>query len=107
MTFDLSTGKGLAVKSTMLLYWDIHKGTWRSPKGRFMNRMDRVLINYKFSNFIQNIRMARGADCDYGHYLVNVKIKLRRIQLNTIMISPNWETKYLGAVIRHVQLLIW
>ncbi|KAL4084269.1 hypothetical protein QTP88_028094 [Uroleucon formosanum] len=73
----LATGKGFIIKSTMFPQKNIHKGTWRSPDGRYTNQIDHVLINSRFSNCIQDVRTVRGADCDSDHYLVKVKMKLK------------------------------
>lgn len=74
---DLGTQKSLVIKSTMFPHKNIHKETCtrRSPDGRYTNKIDHVLINLRFSNYIQDIRMVRGANCDSDHYLVT-KIKI-------------------------------
>ncbi|KAL4096954.1 hypothetical protein QTP88_021820 [Uroleucon formosanum] len=74
---NLATGKGFIIKSTMFPHKNFHKGTWRSPDGRYTNQIDHVLINSRFSNCIQDVRTVRGADCDSDHYLVKVKMKLK------------------------------
>jgi hypothetical protein len=61
----------------MFPHKNIHKGTWRSPDGRYTNQIDHVLINLRFSNCIQDIRTVRGTDCDSDHYLIKVKMKLK------------------------------
>lgn len=77
---DLAAGNGLVIKSTMFPHKNIHKGTWRSPDGRYTIQIDHILVNSMFKNCIQDVRSIRGADSDSDHYLVRgkMKIKLKR-----------------------------
>jgi len=74
---DLATERGLVVKSTMFPHKTIHKGTWSSPDGKYINQIDHILINLRFSNCIQDVRTVRGADSDSDHFLVKGKIKVK------------------------------
>jgi len=47
---DLAVGKGLVIKSTMVPHKNIHKGTWRSPDGTYINQVDYILVNSRFKN---------------------------------------------------------
>jgi len=64
---DLTVGKGLEIKSTMFPHTNIHKETWRSPDGRYTNQIDHILVNSRFKNCIQDVRLIRGADLDSDH----------------------------------------
>ncbi|VVC40451.1 Hypothetical protein CINCED_3A013436 [Cinara cedri] len=76
---DLATGKGFRIMSTMFPHKDIHKGTWRSPNGQHINQIDDNLVNERFTNAINDVRVYRVADCNSDHYLVvgkfNIKLK--------------------------------
>ncbi|KAL4085374.1 hypothetical protein QTP88_027233 [Uroleucon formosanum] len=78
---DFATGKGFRIMSTMFPHKDIHKGTWKSPDG-YVNQIDHILINERFINAVNDVRVYRGADCNSDHYLVagklNIKLKTRR-----------------------------
>jgi len=79
---DLATGKGLKIKSTMFPHKEVHKGTWRSPDGRYVNQIDHILVNSRFSNCILDVRTFRGADCGSDHFLVvgKLKVTLKKIE---------------------------
>jgi len=78
---DFAIGNGLVIRSTMFPHKNIHKGTWRSPDGRYTNQIDHILVNSRFKNCIQDVRSIRGADSDSDHYLIrgkmNIKLKKR------------------------------
>ncbi|VVC41512.1 Endonuclease/exonuclease/phosphatase,Reverse transcriptase domain [Cinara cedri] len=79
---DLATGKGFRIMSTMFPHKNIHKGTWRSPDGQHINQIDHILVNKRFTNAINDVRVYRGTDCNLDHYLVvgkfNIKLKARQ-----------------------------
>ena len=77
---DLATGNGLVIKSTMYPHKNIHKGTWKSPEGRYTNQIDHILVNSRYKNFIQDVRSIRGADSDSDNYLVRGKMKRRKYE---------------------------
>ncbi|KAL4152896.1 hypothetical protein QTP88_000729 [Uroleucon formosanum] len=68
---------GLKIKTTSLPHKEIHKGTWRSPDGRYINQIDHVLVNARFSNSILDVRTFRGAECGSDHFLVLGKLKVQ------------------------------
>ncbi|KAF0714277.1 ribosome biogenesis protein TSR3 isoform X1, partial [Aphis craccivora] len=79
---ELATGMGLKIKSTSFPHNKIHKGTWRSPGGRYINQIDHVLVSARFSNSILDVRTFRGAECGSDHFLVfgKLKVKLKKIK---------------------------
>jgi len=74
---DFAIGNGLVIRSTMFPHKNIHKGTWRSPDGRYTNQIDHILVNSRFKNGIQDVRSIRGADSDSDHYLIRGKMKIK------------------------------
>lgn len=54
----------------------------RSPDGRYVNQLDRILVNSIFSNCFLDVRTFRGADYDSDHFLVagKLKVKLKKIE---------------------------
>jgi len=72
---DLATERGLVVKSTMFPHKTIHKGTWSSPDGKYINQIDHILINLRFSNCIQDVRTVRGAVVTPITFLLKEKLK--------------------------------
>lgn len=74
---DFAIGNGLVIRSTMFPHKNIHKGTWRSPDGRYTNQIYHILVNSRFKNCIQDVRSIRGADSDSDHYLIRGKMKIK------------------------------
>jgi len=60
----------------MFKHKNIHKGTWRSPNGLYVNQIDHMLVNSRFTNTMLNIKRARGADRDTEHMLLVGKLKV-------------------------------
>lgn len=79
---DLAIGKGLKIKSTMFPHREVHKGTWRSPDGRYVNQIDHILVNSRFNNCVLDVRTLREADCGLDHFLVagKLKVTLKKIE---------------------------
>ncbi|KAF0770345.1 craniofacial development protein 2-like [Aphis craccivora] len=77
---ELATGRGLKIKSTSFPHKEIHKGICRSPDSRYINQIDHVLVNARFSNSVLDVRTFRGAECGSDHFLVvgKLKVKLKR-----------------------------
>jgi endonuclease/exonuclease/phosphatase family metal-dependent hydrolase len=74
---DFAIGNGLLIRSTMFPHKNIHKGTWRSPDGRYTNQIDHIMVNSRFKNCIEDVRSIRGADSDSDHYLIRGKMKIK------------------------------
>lgn len=53
---DLANGIGDRITNIMFAHKSIHKGTWKSPDGLFVNQIDQLLVNEKFENSIKDIR---------------------------------------------------
>lgn len=75
LLIDFAREKGMIVKSTYFEKKDIHKATWRSPDGTYMNQIDHVLIEKDIEKSIRDIRSCRGLDADSDHFLVSIKMK--------------------------------
>lgn len=54
---DLATGNNFRIMNTMFLNKDIHKGTWRSPDGKHINQIDHFLVNNRFVNNVNDVRV--------------------------------------------------
>lgn len=78
----LVTGKGLKIKSRSFSHKEIHKGICRSPDGRYINQINHVLVNMRFSNSVLDVRALRGAECGSDHFLRvgRLKMKLKKIE---------------------------
>jgi len=74
---ELATGMDLKIKSTSFPHKEIHKGTWRSPDGRYINQIDHVLVNAIFSNSVLDVKVFRGVECGSDHFLVVGKLKVK------------------------------
>lgn len=79
---DFAVGNGLVIKSTMLPKKDIHKYTWLSSDGRYINQIDHVQVNSRFINSLLNVRTLRGADIGSDHLLLGIWIKLKLKKLD-------------------------
>ncbi|VVC38783.1 Endonuclease/exonuclease/phosphatase [Cinara cedri] len=74
---ELATERGLKIKSTSFPHKEIHKGTRRSPDGRYINQIDHVLVNTRFSNSVLDVRTFCDAECGSDHFLVVGKLKVK------------------------------
>ena len=74
---DFCNANGFIITGTIFPYKDIHKLTWKSPDGRTVNQIDRVLVNGNIRASISDTRVMRGADVYSSHYLVKTRIRLK------------------------------
>ena len=74
---DFCNANGFIITGTIFPHKDIHKLTWRSPDGRTVNQIDRVLVNGNIRASISDTRVMRGADVYSNHYLVKTRIRLK------------------------------
>ena len=74
---DFCNTNGFIITGTIFPHKDIHKLTWRSPDGRTVNQIDRVLVNGNIRASISDTRVMRGADVYSNHYLVKTRIRLK------------------------------
>jgi len=54
---DLATDKGFRIMSTMFPYKDIYIGMRRSPDGQHVNQIDHILVNERFTNAVNAVRV--------------------------------------------------
>ena len=57
---DFCNANGFIITGTIFPYKDIHKLTWRSPDGRTVNQIDRVLVNGNIRASISDTGKAAG-----------------------------------------------
>ena len=74
---DFCSTNGFIITGTIFPHKDIHKLTWRSPDGRTVNQIDRVLVNGNMRTSISDTRVMRRADVYSDHYLVKTRIHLK------------------------------
>jgi endonuclease/exonuclease/phosphatase family metal-dependent hydrolase len=72
---QMALSNGLIIMSTRFPHKEIHKGTWKMPGSEVVNQSDDVLVSGRHSSFIQDVRTARGPNCDSDHFLVMVNFK--------------------------------
>ncbi|XP_068674523.1 uncharacterized protein [Montipora foliosa] len=77
---DFCLNNDLVIGGTIFPHKNIHKLTWRSPKGGSLNQIDHIIINGKWQPSLENVRVFRRADAASDHNLVvaTVKLKLRK-----------------------------
>ena len=67
---DFCTMHQLTIGGTLFEHKDIHKTTWRSPKGNTVTQIDHICISKGWSHSMLDVRTMRGADINTTHYLV-------------------------------------
>jgi len=60
----------------MFKHKNTHKGMWRFSNRLYVNQIDHVLVNSRFTNTVLVIKSARGTDCDTRHMLVVGELKV-------------------------------
>ncbi|XP_055611541.1 craniofacial development protein 2-like [Uranotaenia lowii] len=71
---DFTASKRMAVRSTFFQHRLPHKYTWRSPY-QTQSQIGHVLIDSRHFSDIIDVRSCRGANIEYDHYLVMVKMR--------------------------------
>ena len=71
-----SASNGMVIGGTLFQHKDIHKYTWNSPNGH-RNQIDHILINMKWRNSLQDVRVMRSADVFSDHHLLLAKVQLK------------------------------
>ena len=73
---SFASANKLFVAGTFFRHRDIHKLTWRSPRGH-CTIIDHFLVQRRFASSIRDVRTMRGADCGSDHFLVRLLLNLR------------------------------
>ena len=74
----LSLAQNLVVESSLFAHKNIHKLTWNSPDGKNRNQIDHTLVNRRWRNSLNDVRVFRGADVGSDH---NLKVSTIRLSL--------------------------
>jgi hypothetical protein len=72
-----ATSKNLVVKSTMVLYRNIHKYTLTSPEGKTHNQIDHIITERRWHSSVLDVRSFRRVDRDTNNSLVVAKVRER------------------------------
>ena len=67
----------LMIGGTLFEHRNIHKYTWRSPCGKYLNQIDHCAINKQFKSSLLDVRTRRGADIGSDHQLVIATLRLK------------------------------
>ncbi len=88
----------LVIGGTIFPHKPKHQATWVSPDMRTENQIDHVCIAKKFRRSLQDVRVRRGADAATDHHLVvaKLKLKLKRIKIQTTTTGPRFNVMLLS-----------
>jgi len=68
---------GLKVGGSLFRHKSIHKGTWRSPDGLTVHKIDHICVSRRWASSLQDVCVSRGADVSSDHYLLISKFRLK------------------------------
>ena len=88
----------LIIGGTLFQHKNIHKYTWRSPCGKYLNQIDHFAINRKFKSSLLDVRTRRGADIGSDHQLV---ISTLRLKLKATKAKTSLPARYDSAKLRN------
>ena len=84
------------IGGTIFLHKQVHKGTWRSPNGVTVNRIDHIAISGRHRSALLDVRALRGADIGHtDHYLIRGKIRVKLYKVSTVQTARLYDTKKL------------
>ena len=71
----------------VLSTWFPRKGTWKIAGTNYTNKIDHILVSEKWASDIRNVLTYRGANSDFDHVLVEVRLKQKMTRNRTVEIS--------------------
>lgn len=74
---ELCMKYNLIIGGTIFPHKDIHKFTWKPPRGSARNQIDHICISAKWRSSLLDVRNKRGADLFTDHELVVATIQLK------------------------------
>lgn len=103
---DFCAENNLVTGGTIFPHKNIHKTTWVSPDHRTENQIDHICISAKFRRSLLDVRAMRGADAASDHFLVVLKLRLKKCMQNNSRMKYDVERLKDGNTIESFKLLL-
>jgi len=67
----------LQIGGSIFQHKKVHKGTWRSPDRATVNQINQFCFPSRWAFLLRDVRVFRGADVVFVHYLLVASITLK------------------------------
>jgi hypothetical protein len=87
--------------STNFQHKKIHIGTWISPDHQTVNQIHHVMVSKGKMRLIHDVRSNRGYNCEFDHFLVQIKVKQKLITVkNRQTQTHKWDRQSLNQQVK-------